>query len=145
MQRSLIVVSTFLGFLCAVRSKPDIFEYDIDKLMEKKMESFMKKYDRKIALLGDKINSQEMKIQILEEKCSGQQIGGAEEQKEEKSKHLYAALNRSAVTSLRNTPELKSSTILDAQKRIVPSIGLYIYFHFEKLYIEDLQLLITFF
>lgn len=51
-----------------------------------------------------------MKIQILEEKCSGQQIGGAEEQKEEKSKHLYAASNR--------------TTILDAQKRIVPSIGL---------------------
>lgn len=73
-----------------------------------------------------------MKIQILEEKCSGQQIGGAEEQKEEKSKHLYAAANRSAVTSLRNTPELKRSTILDDQKRIVPSIGLYIYFLFEK-------------
>lgn len=73
-----------------------------------------------------------MKIQILEEKCSGQQIGAAEEQKEEKSKQLYTATNRSAVTSLRNTPELKGSTILDAQKRIVPSIGLYIYFLFEK-------------
>lgn len=76
----------------------------------------MKKYDRKIALLEDKIHSQEMKIQILEEKCSGQQIGGAEEQKEEKSKHLYAASNRSAVTSLQNTPELKGPPFLMPRK-----------------------------
>lgn len=70
----------------------------IEKLIEKKMESIMKKYDRKIALLEDKIHFQEKKIQILEEKCSGL-VMGAEKEKEE-SKHLYAVSNHSAVDSL---------------------------------------------
>lgn len=60
-----------------------------------------------IALLEDKIHSQEKKIQILEEKCSGL-VRGAEKEKEEKSKHLYADSNHTAVNSSWS-PEKSSS------------------------------------
>lgn len=125
MQRFLVVVGIFVGLLSIVKSKTVISEDDIDILIEKKLETVMKKFDRKIALLEDKIHSQEKKIKIFEEKCSGHLMGGAEEEKGE-SMHLNAASNHSAVTSLQKNPELKRSTIFDAKKRVVPGIGLYI-------------------
>lgn len=90
----------------------------------------MKTYDRKIALLEDKIQSLERKInsqiQTLEKKCSGQ-LMDAEDKKKEESTDLYAVSNRSKATSLQKDHELKSSAILNTQKRIVPGIGLSIH------------------
>lgn len=90
----------------------------------------MKTYDRKIALLEDKIqsqerkiNSQENKIQTLEKKCPGQ-LMDAEDKKKEESTDLYAVSNQSKATSLQKDHELKRSVILNTQKRIVPGIGL---------------------
>lgn len=96
MQSFFIIVRIFLGLLCTcvVESKTGISEKEIDKLLEIKMETFIKKYDREIALLEKKIHSQENKIQsqekkilsqeekirILEDKCSS--LSGAEEERE---------------------------------------------------------------
>lgn len=89
----------------------------------------MKTYDKKIARLEDKIHSQERKIdfqekkiQILEEKCSGQLMGAEDKIKE--STDLYPVSNNNKATSLQKDPELKRSTIFNAQKRILPGIGL---------------------
>lgn len=68
MQRFLVVVGIFVGLLSIVKSKTVISEDDIDILIEKKLETVMKKYDRKIALLEEKIYSHEKKIRTLEEK-----------------------------------------------------------------------------
>lgn len=113
-----------------VESKISVSGRDIDKLIEKKIESVMKTYDRKIARLEDKIHSQERKIdfqekkiQILEEKCSGL-LMGAEDKIKEESTDLYPVSNNNKATSLQKDPELKRSTIFNAQKRIVPGIGL---------------------
>ena len=51
------------GVLC-------LTEDEINKIVEKKMEKIIEKYDRKIALLEEKIHAQDVKIQILEKKCS---------------------------------------------------------------------------
>lgn len=94
MKHFLIVVGILLGLLGIVESKTGISEDEIDKLLEIKMETLMKKYDRKIAILEKKthsqanqiqsqekkIHSQEEKIRILEEKCSS--LTGAEEERE---------------------------------------------------------------
>lgn len=123
MQGFSIVIGIFLGLSSMVKSEMG-FSRHIDKLIEKKIESIMKKYDRKIALLEDKIQNQENKIQILEEKCSGQ-LMVEEEKEDEESTHLYAASNHSTVTSVHKNPELKRPTILGVQKRVVPGMGLY--------------------
>lgn len=81
MQGFFIFFVIFLGLTSTAESEMGFFGEDIEILLEKKMESVMKKYDRKIALLEDKINSQEKKIQVLEEKCSGL-VMGAEKGKE---------------------------------------------------------------
>lgn len=133
MQGVFVVIGIFLGLSRMVESKISVSGRDIYKLMEKKIESVMKTYDKKIARLEDKIhsqerkiNSQERKIQILEEKCSGQ-LMDAEDKKKEESMDLYTVSNHSKANSLQKDPELKRSTILDAQKRIVPGIGPFIH------------------
>ena len=47
-----------------------ITEEEIIKIVERKMEKIIKKYDRKIALLQEKIHAQDVKFQNLEKKCS---------------------------------------------------------------------------
>lgn len=133
MQGVLVVIGIFLGLSSMVESKIRVSGGAIEKLIEKKVESVMKTYDRKIALLEDKIqslerkiNSQENKIQTLEKKCSGQ-LMDAEDKKKEESTDLYAVSNRSKATSLQKDHELKRSAILNTQKRIVPGIGLSIH------------------
>lgn len=131
MQGFFIVIGILLGLSSMVKSEMGFYR-DIDKLIEKKMEAVMKKYDRKIALLEDKIHNQENKIQILEEKCSGQVLVEEKEKEDEESTHLYAASNRSTVTSAQKNPELKRPTILSVQKRVVPGMSLYTDFLVNK-------------
>lgn len=135
MKHFLIVVGIFLGLLGIVESKTGISEDEIDKLLEIKMETLMKKYDRKIALLEKKthsqanqiqsqekkIHSQEEKIRILEEKCSS--LTGAEEEREN-FVSFHTALNHGTNSTLQRNPEQKTTNGHFAQKRIVPGKGL---------------------
>lgn len=136
MQSFFIIVRIFLGLLCTcvVESKTGISEKEIDKLLEIKMETFIKKYDREIALLEKKIHSQENKIQsqekkilsqeekirILEDKCSS--LSGAEEERE--NFVSFEALNHGINPTLQKNPEQKTTNEQFAQKRIVPGKGL---------------------
>lgn len=88
MQGVFVVIGIFLGLSSMVESKIRVSGGAIEKLIEKKVESVMKTYDRKIALLEDKIqsqerkiNSQENKIQTLEKKCSGQLMDAEDKKK----------------------------------------------------------------
>lgn len=56
-----VVIGISLGLSSMVESIIRVSGGAIDKLIEKKMESVMKTYDRKIALLEDKIYSHERK------------------------------------------------------------------------------------
>ena len=47
-----------------------ITEEEIIKIVERKMEKIIKKYDSKIALLQEKIHAQDVKIQNLEKNVS---------------------------------------------------------------------------
>lgn len=132
MQSFFIIVRIFLGLLCTcvVESKTGISEKEIDKLLEIKMETFIKKYDREIALLEKKIHSQENKIQsqekkilsqeekirILEDKCCS--LSGAEEEREN-----FVRITASTPRYKKN-PEQKTTNGQFAQKRIVPGKGL---------------------
>lgn len=134
MKHFLIVVGIFLGLLGIVESKTGISEDEIDKLLEIKMETLMKKYDRKIALLEKKthsqanqiqsqekkIHSQEEKIRILEEKCSS--LTGAEEEREN-FVSFHTALNHGTNSTLQRNPEQKTTNGHFAQKRIVSGKG----------------------
>lgn len=135
MQRFLIVVGFFLGLSGIVESGRHISEDDIDKLIERKMETVMKKYDRKIAFLEKKIHSQEKRIQsqekkihsqeekirILEEKCSS--LTGVEEERENYVS-FHTALNHGNNSTLQRNPEQKTTNGHFPQKRIVPGKGL---------------------
>lgn len=68
MQGVFVVIGIFLGLSSMVESKIRVSGGAIEKLIEKKVESVMKTYDRKIALLEDKIQSQERKINSQENK-----------------------------------------------------------------------------
>lgn len=128
MKHFLIVVGIFLGLLGIVESKTGISEDEIDKLYEIKMETLMKKYDRKIALLEKKthsqanqiqsqekkIHSQEEKIRILEEKCSS--LTGAEEERENFVR-FHTALNHGTNSTLQRNPEQKTNNGHFTQKR----------------------------
>lgn len=65
MQGVFVVIGIFLGLSSMVER---ISGGAIEKLIEKKVESVMKTYDRKIALLEDEIQSQERKINSQENK-----------------------------------------------------------------------------
>lgn len=62
MQGFFIIVGILLGLLGIVESGRCIFEDEIDKFIERKMEIVMKKYDRKIVFLEEKIYFYEKKI-----------------------------------------------------------------------------------
>lgn len=127
MQGFLILVGIFLGLLCIVESKTGISKDEIDKLIERKMETAMKKYDRKIALLEKKIHSQEQKIQSqenkihsqeenirnLEEKCSS--LTGREKEREN-SILFHAAPNHGNSSTLKRNPEQKTTSEHGSQK-----------------------------
>ena len=55
-----------------------ITEDEIDKIVEKKMQKVIQKYDKTIALLEEKIHAQDVKIQNLEKKCSSPSMNAAE-------------------------------------------------------------------
>lgn len=91
------------------------------------MDTVMKKYNRKIALLEKKIHSQEKKIhsqekkiQILEEKCFS--LGVKEER--ENYVRFHTAPNHGINTTLLRNPKEKTIYGHGAQKRIVPGICL---------------------
>lgn len=130
MQGFLIVVCIFLGLSGIVESRRCITEDEIDKLIERKMETVMKKYDRKNALLEKKIHfqanqiqsqekkihSQEDKIRILEKKFSS--LAGAEERE---NLSFPTVLNHGTNSTLeRRNPGQKTTNRHVAQKRIVP-------------------------
>lgn len=135
MQAFLIVVGIFLGLSGIVESRRCISEDEIDKLIERKMETVMKKYDRKNALLEKKIHfqanqihshekkihSQEDKIRILEKKFSS--LAGAEEERENFAS-FHTALNHGTNSTIQRNPEHKTPNGHVAQKRIVPGKGL---------------------
>lgn len=125
MQGFFIAVSIFLGLLGIVESRSGISEDEIDKLIERKMDTVMNKYNRKIALLEKKIHSQEKKIhsqekkiQILEEKCFS--LGVKEER--ENYVRFHTAPNHGINTTLLRNPKEKTIYGHGAQKRIVPGI-----------------------
>lgn len=68
MQGVFVVIGIFLGLSSMVESKIRVSGGAIEKLIEKKVESVMKTYDRKIALFEDKIQSQDRKINSQEKK-----------------------------------------------------------------------------
>lgn len=135
MQGFFIVVGIFLGLLCIVESKTGISEDEIDKLIKRKMETFMEKYDRKIAFLEKKIYfqehkiqsqekkiySQEEKIRNLEEKCSSLTGHKAER---ENSIRFHTASNHGNSSTLQSNPEQKTTNERGGQKRIALGMGL---------------------
>lgn len=128
MQGFVVVVGIFLGLLGLVESGRCISDDEIDKLIERKMKTVMKKYDTKIALLEDKIYSHEKKIRILEEKCSSL---SAEEEKENLLR-FHTVNNNVTNTTLQRNPEQKTTNGHGAQKRIVPGIYDRYVFNFQK-------------
>lgn len=118
MQGFLIIVGILLGLLGIVESGRCISEDEIDKHIERKMETAMKKYDRKIALLEEKIHSHEKKIRTLEEKRSS--LGAEEEGKN--SIRVHTVNKQDTNTILQKNPEQKPTNGHVAKKRIVPGI-----------------------
>lgn len=130
MQGFLIIVGILLGLLGVVESGRCISEDEIDKLIERKMVTVMKKYDRKIALFEKKIHSQEKKIlsqekkiRILEEEYLSLDV------KEERKNYVrfHTAPNHGINTTLLGNPVEKTIYGHGAQKRIVPGICLNIF------------------
>lgn len=138
MQGFLIIVGILLGLLGIVESGRCISEDEINKLIERKMETAMKKYDRKIALLEEKIHSHEKKIRTLEEKRSS--LGAEEEGKNFIRVHTVNKQDTNTIDILQKNPEQKPTNGHVAKKRIVPGIYVRYVFNFLK---KNLKLSLT--
>ena len=89
-----------------------ITEEEIDKIVERRMEKVIRKYDKKIALLEEKIH---VKIQNMEKKCS---TPDAEEEREKVS-FQHTAVNLDNNTHLQEKIVSHLSKRRDNQLRIV--------------------------
>ena len=94
-----------------------ITEEEIDKIVESKMEKIIQKYDKKIALLEEKIHAQDVKIQNLEEKFSAPTLDAEEDKDMDKKQFLHFALNRSNKSGV----QINSQAFInhEKQKRII--------------------------
>lgn len=130
MQGFLIVVGILLGLSGIVESRRCISEDEIDKLIERKMETIIQKYDRKIALLEKRINSQENKIHSQEKKIHSQaeKIRNLEEKcfssldREKERENLirfHMLPNHGNSSTLQKNPEQKTTNGYGAQERKV--------------------------
>ena len=76
-----------LGIVGIIDNVLCITEEEIEKIVERKMEKIIQKYDRKIALLEEKIHAYEVKIQNLEKKYSTQKMDTEKEGEEALIQH----------------------------------------------------------
>ena len=97
-----------------------ITEDEIDRIVETKMQKVIQKYDKKIALLEEKIHAQDVKIQNLEKKCSTPTMDAAEH--DENASVQQVSLNRANDTGIHSKRQASSSQ--ENQKRSFPT-GLY--------------------
>lgn len=134
MQGFLIVVGILLGLSGIVESRRCISEDEIDKLIERKMETIIQKYDRKIALLEKRIDSQENKIHSQENKIHSQaeKIRNLEEKcfssldREKERENLirfHMLPNHGNSSTLQKNPEQKTTNGYGAQERKVRGMG----------------------
>ena len=70
-------------------------EKELDKIVERKMEMVIKKYDREIAALEEKIRAQDVKILYLEKKYSAKKL--ELEKKQRKKRNHSSALPQIAI------------------------------------------------
>ena len=110
----------FCAILEIVECVLGITEYEIDKIVEKKMQKVIQKYDKNIALLEEKIHAQDVKIQNLEKKCSTPTMDAAEH--DENASVQQVSLNRANDTGIHSKRQASSSQ--ENQKRSFPT-GLY--------------------
>lgn len=84
-----------------------ITEDEIENIVERKMERVARNYDRKIALLEEKIHAQDVKIQALEKKCSTPILDTEEERENAPFQHVSS--NRGNDTSIQKKSYVSSS------------------------------------
>nr|XP_022300158.1 complement C1q-like protein 4 isoform X3 [Crassostrea virginica] len=94
-----------------------ITEDEIDRILETKMQKVIQKYDKKIALLEEKIHAQDVKIQNLEKKCSNPTMDAAEHG--ENASVQQVSLNRANDTGIHSKRQASSSQ--ETLKRSFPT------------------------
>ena len=110
----------FCAILGIVECVLGITEDEIDRIVETKMQKVIQKYDKKIALLEEKIHAQDVKIQNLEKKCSNPTMDAAEHG--ENASVQQVSLNRTNDTGIHSKRQASSSQ--ETRIRIVQT-GLY--------------------
>ena len=110
--RIFFLILGMMGFMNCVMC---ITEDEIDKIVERKIERVIKRYDRKISLLEEKIYAQGIKIRNLEKKCSTTTSDAEEEQENAPLQH--ASSDRGDDTGTKRNSYLSGSQ--DNQIRIV--------------------------
>ena len=111
------VFCVIFGIMVIRNSVLCITEEEIDKIVERKMEKVIRMYDKKIALLEEKIHAQDVKIQNLEKKFSAPTLDAEEDKDMEKKPFLHFASNRSNDSDV----QINSQAFInhEKQKRIV--------------------------
>ena len=97
-------------------------EKELDKIVERKMEMVIKKYDREIAALEEKIRAQDVKILYLEKKYSAKKLDSEKETEKEKESFQRFASNRDYDTNIQRKIQATSdhdSLIRAAQGNII--------------------------
>ena len=97
-------------------------EEELDKIVERKMEMVIKKYDREIAALEEKIRAQDVKIHNLEKKYSAKKLDSEKETEKEKESFQRFASNRDYDTNIQRKIQATSdhdSLIRAAQGNII--------------------------
>ncbi|XP_062606509.1 uncharacterized protein LOC134268291 [Saccostrea cucullata] len=122
-----LIFVVILGIVGLVLCDAQMSAIQIEKLIVKRFEEMIKKYDSKIALLEEKVDSQEEKIKILKLHCIDK-ISNNDDEGQKDFQTYYIELNKTRDDSyevMLNTgshgnSEQKSVNNYEAKKRIVP-------------------------